>query len=163
MAGDGTLATTAIITGGLTCGHGPLPECRSGLITSPFSLYCTVAPALPEPDAGGGPYPCEAWNKLAPGEIQNFYQEVPVEYYMVPRDQEAEYLRRYKKLKITLKMGDIMVEREYMVPESRRKVIVEAFNLVDITRRKIQLVVEGVKRVAGGVNVSIRNFRKRNK
>ena len=163
MAGDGSLATTAIITGGLTCGHGPLDPCKSGLITSPFSLYCTAAPIPLAPDKGGGPYPHEAWNKLAPGEIQNFYQPVPLEYYMVPRDQEANYLRRYKKLKITMKFGDFMTEREYMVPETRRKVIVEAFNLVDITQQRIKLMVEGVKRVAGGVSVKIRNFRKRNK
>ncbi len=163
MAGDGTLATTAIITGGLTCGHGPLDPCKSGLITTPFSLYCTAAPIPPQPDAGGGPYPCEAWNRLEPGEIQNFYQPVPLEYYMVPRDQEANYLRRYKKLKITLKMGDIVAEREFMVPETKRKIIVETFNLMDITGQKIKLMVEGVKRVAGGLNVKIRNFKLRDK
>jgi len=163
MAGDGTLATTAIITGGLTCGHGPLDPCRSGLITSPFSLYCTSIYVPPVPDPGGGPYPCEAWNNLAPGEIQNFYQPVPVEYYMVPRDQEANYLRRYKKLKITMKFGDFMTEKEFLVPETQRRVIVEAFNLVDITQQRIKVMVEGLKKVAGGVSVSIRKFRKRNK
>lgn len=163
MAGDGTLATTAIITGGLTCGHGPLSECRSGLITSPFSLYCTATAPPPKPSSGGGPYPCEAWNKLNSGEIKDFYQPVPLEYYIVPRDQEANYLRRYKKLKITLKFGDFMTEREYMIPESKRKVIVEAFNLMDVTRKRIQMVVENVRKVAGGVSVSIRNFRLRNK
>ncbi len=82
---------------------------------------------------------------------------------MVPRDQEANYLRRYKKLKITLKFADFVAEREYMVPESRRRVIVETFNLMDVTQQKIKLMVEGFRRVAGGVSVKIRNFRLRNK
>lgn len=82
---------------------------------------------------------------------------------MVPRDQEANYLRRYKKVTITMKFGDFMTEREFMVPETQRKIIVETFNLLDVTSQKIKLMVEGVKRVAGGLNVKIRNFRKRNK
>ena len=161
MAGDGTLATTAIITGGLTCGHGPLDPCKSGLITTPFSLYCTQETVVA--GSGGGPYPCDAWNALPPGEVQNFYQEVPVEYYIVPRDKEAEYLRRYKKLKITLKMGNIVSEKEYMVPESRRRIIVEAFNLVDATGKRISMVVENIKKVSKNINVTLTKFRKRNK
>ena len=164
MAGDGTLATTAIITGGLTCGHGPLDPCKSGIITSAFSLYCTGEVPPPEPTGGGGgPYPCDAWNKLNPGEIQNFYQPVPEQYYIVPRDQEADYLRRYKPLTVTFKMGDITVEKIYQVPETRRKIVVKAFNLMDITRQQIGFTVSRVKKVAFGVKIRVSNFRKRNK
>lgn len=161
MAGDGTLATTAIITGGLTCGHGPLGECRHGIITSPFSLYCVTPSIVKPPAEAGGPYPCEAWNKLDPGEVQNFYQPVPEEYYMVPRDKEEEYLRRYKKLKITLKFGNIVAEKEYLVPEKRRRVIVEAFNLADATRKRISLMVEGVKKITKDIIIRGSKFRLR--
>ncbi len=163
MAGDGSLATTAIITGGLTCGHGPLDPCKSGIITSAFSLYCSEAPTVTPPSAGGGPYPCEAWNKLNPGEIQDFYQPVPVEYYMVPREKEVEYLRRYKPVKITIKMGKLVYEKEYMVPETKRKIVVETFNLLDATRSRINVTIDGVKKVASGINIAIRNFRLRDK
>lgn len=163
MAGDGSLATTAIITGGLTCGHGPLDPCKTGLITSVFSLYCTATPPADEPSPGGGGYPCEAWNRLEPGEIQNFYQPVPVEYLMVPRDQEAEYLRRYKPVKITFKMGKMIIEKEYRVPETRRRIVVEAFNLVEVTREKIGITIKNMKKVIEGVTVKVRNFRLRNK
>jgi len=163
MAGDGTLATTAIITGGLTCGHSPLDPCKTGIITSPFSLYCTGTSIVTQPSAGGGGYPYDAWNNLNPGEVQNFYQPVPLEYYLVPKEQEEEYLRRYRPLTITFKMGNISVEKIYRVPEPRRKIVVKVFNMMDITRKRLGIVFKGIKKVAGGVNIVIRNFRIRNK
>ena len=163
MAGDGSLATTAIITGGLTCGHAPLDPCKSGIITSAFSLYCTVTAPPKQPSGGGGPYPRDAWNRLNPGEIQNFYQPVPVEYYVVPRDKEEEYLRRYKPLKITFKMGDYSVEREYAVPEKKRNVVVKAFNMADVTRQRMNFAVSNVKKIAAEIKIVVRNFRLRNK
>jgi hypothetical protein len=163
MAGDGTLATTAIITGGLTCGHGPLDPCKSGLITTPFSLYCTGILPPPKPSAGGGGYPCDAWNKLDPGEIQNFYQPVPLEYYLVPQEQEEDYLRRYVPLKITFKMGNINIEREYSVPETKRRIVVKAFNLMDATQKQVSVAFSSIKKVASDIKFVIRNFRIRNK
>lgn len=88
MAGLGTTATTAIITKGLTCGEGPLEPCKTGIITSFFSLYCSedITPPPSGGPAGGGPYPKDAWNKFNPGDIKNFYQPVKQDYYVVPRD-----------------------------------------------------------------------------
>lgn len=163
MAGLGTLATTAIITGGLTCGHGPLDPCKSGLITSPFSLYCTSELPPPKPSSGGGGYPCEAWNVLNPGEIQDFYQPVPLEYYMVPREREAEFLRRYVPVKITFKMGKYSVEKEYAVPETKRTIIVKAFNFLDVTQKQVKLIAGNIKRVAGNIKITVINFKKRDK
>ena len=165
MAGDGTLATTAIITGGLTCGHGPLDPCKTGLITSPFSLYCTATyvPPVASQSSGGGGYPCAAWNKLNPGEIKDFYQPVPLEYYMIPRDQEADYLRRYAPLKITVKMGDKTYEKEYRMPDTRRKIVVKAFNMMDITKQQVGFAVQSVRKVSSDIKIVISKFRLRNK
>lgn len=164
MAGQGSLATTAIITKGLTCGHGPLDPCKSGLITTAFSLYCTSTPPTLPPSGGGGPYPHDAWNKFNPGEIQNFYKPVdPTDYLLIPKDQEAEYFRRYAPVKITFKMGDILVEKEYRVPEERRKVVIKAFSMVDVTRDRINIAITNMKRVTKGIVLTVRNFRLRNK
>lgn len=160
MAGLGSVATTAIITKGLTCGHGPLDPCKHGLITSPFSLYCTVTPDLAK-EGGGGPYPRDAWNKFNPGEIQDFYQPVPEEqqFYVVPREKEAEYFRRHKIITMRIKLGDYEVEKEYSVPESRARVIVKALNVVDATRSNIKVTASNIKRLASEAIVTVKNLR----
>lgn len=162
MAGDGTLATTAIITKGLTCGHGPLDECKSGLITSYFGLYCTM-PTPPWNAGGGGAYDRPAWNKFEPGEIQNFYKEVDPEFYHVPIEDEADFLRKYKPIKITFKMGNFETEHYFSVPEERLKIIVNAFDLLEATRDKIRFAISGLKNIISDVTVRVTNFRKRNK
>lgn len=161
MAGLGTVATTAIITKGLTgCGHGPLTQCRSGLITTPFSLYCSVASEpTPHPGTGGGPYPRDAWNRFNPGDIKNFYQPVPEEYYIIPRDQEARYFRRYKPVKITVKLGDHVMEKEYNVPDSHSKMIVKAFNVLEVTKDRIEVMAANVRRVTSDIVVKVKNLR----
>lgn len=159
MAGLGGIATTAIITKGLTCGHGPLDPCRHGLITTPFSLYCSVAPPAPIVNAGGGPYPRDAWNKLNPGDIKNFYQPVPQEYYIVPRDQEERYFRRHKAIKITFKMGEFVVEKEYSVPEKRANVVIKAFNFIEATKQHIDVAVTNISRITSSIVVKVKNIR----
>lgn len=165
MAGLGGLATTAIITKGLTCGHGPLDPCKTGLITTAFSLYCTSVPEPPEPkkqkDMGGGSYPRDAWNKFNPGDIQNFYQPVPAEqqYYVVPRDQEERYFRRHKIIKMRVKFGDIFIEKEYSVPEKRAKIVIKALSIVDVTAKNITVAVENIKRLTSEAVVKVKNLR----
>ncbi len=163
MAGLGNIATTAIITKGLTgCGHGPVDACRTGLITSPFSLYCITVPTPPTDAAtGGGSYPHDAWNKFNPGDIQNFYQPVPPEqqYYVVPRDQEERYFRRHKIIKMKIQMGDIVVEKEYSVPESRAKMTVKALEVVDNTYKNMNVAVSNIKRLWTEAVVTVKNIR----
>lgn len=161
MAGLGTKATTAIITNGLTgCGHPGTSVCQSGIITTGFSLYCTGEVPPPPVSSGGGPYPRQAWNRLDPGQIQNFYKEVNVEdYYIVPRDQEEKYFRRHKPLKITFKMGEMTVEKEYLIPEKRAQAVVQAFNVVERTKENIDVTVEKVKRVVSNAVVTVKNIR----
>lgn len=162
MAGMGSIATTAIITGGLTGGHSPVDPCKSGLITSPFSLYCRLLPKpVPPPGSGGGPYPGNAWNKFNPGQIQDFYKPVDPtqQYYIVPRDQEANYFRRHKIVTMRIQLGDIVVEKEYAVPEKRARAVVKTLNLINATVANIKLTVSGIKRITSEAIVKIKNLR----
>lgn len=160
MAGLGSLATTAIITKGLTGGHAPLDPCKTGIITSAFSLYCTYTPPEPTPPktGGGGPYPGHAWNKFNPGQIQNFYK--PVEQpYIIPRDREAEYFRRRKIVTMKIKLGDISIEKEYAVPEKRANMVISVLGLANKTVDNIKVAVSAVKRITTNAVVKIKNLR----
>jgi len=159
MAGQGTLATTAIITKGLTGGHAPLDPCKSGLITTPFSLYCTGIVPPPVGPGGGGPYPRDAWNKFNPGDIKNFYQPVPEEYYIIPRDQEERYFRRYRHIKITVKLGTFTTEKEFSVPEKRAKIVMKAFNVLEATKENIDLAITNIRRITSDIVVKVKNLR----
>lgn len=178
MAGDGTLATTMIITKGLSCAPCSASPCggspssggdhKTGIITSAFSLYCTLTPPTPTPTkpqgGGGGIYPRPAWNKFGPGEIQDFYKPVPLEQqpYLVPRDQEAKYFQRNKKVTIHLKVSEWFdSEKIYMVPEHRARTILKIFNFLNVTRRSVGVVVSNVRRVTTEAVVRIKNFRRR--
>ena len=167
MAGLGNLATTAIITKGLTRGHGPLTACRSGIITSHFSLYCTgiVPPGVPSKGGGGGPYPRDAWNKYGPGDIQNFYKPVPddQQFYHVPRDKEAEYFRRDTHVVLRVKIGDFQVEKEYAVAEKHEYMIVNVLNMLNVTRERIKVTFSGIKRITTRLVVAASKLRLRRK
>jgi hypothetical protein len=159
VAGQGTLATTAIITKGLTGGHAPLDPCKSGLITTPFSLYCTGILPPPPVSGGGGPYPYDAWNKFNPGDIKNFYQPVNQTYYVVPRDQEHKYFKRHTLVTIGVKFGKFSTEKEYLVPLKNARAIVKVFNLMEVTKERIDVTVSNVKRVITDAVVAVKNFR----
>ena len=163
MAGDGSIATTAIITGGLTGGHAPVDPCKSGIITSAFSLYCQYTPPpVVSNGGGGGPYPGRAWNKFNPGEIKNFYKPVKLtDYYIVPRENEAEFFKRRNIVKMVVKVGDLIVEKEYAVPEKHIKMLVKASNVVNYTREQIDIVVDKVSNVITNIVVSAKNLRLR--
>lgn len=164
MAGLGTTATTAIITKGLTCGQGGTAACRSGIITTHFSLYCTGIRPKEEGVGGGGPYPGDAWNKISAGELDNFWK--PVDNinqppYIVPRDKESEYFRRYNHVVLRFKMGNFEVEKEYAVPESRAKTIVKVLNVANVTFEKIAVSVKSIKQLATKMVVTISKVRLR--
>lgn len=183
MAGDGTLATTMIITKGLSCAPcGGSPSVgspcegspgfggdhKTGIITSAFSLYCTFVPPTPpavKPQGGGGgAYPRPAWNKFGPGEIQDFYKPVTPEQepYLVPRDQEAKYFQKNKKVTIHLKIGTWFdSEKIYMVPEHQARTILKVFNFLNATRQNISITVNSIKRITTEAIVRIKNLRRR--
>lgn len=145
----GTFATKAIITKGLHCG----PACQ-GLITTRFSLYC-VEPT-PPPGGGGGPYPGPAWNKVC--DIQNFYQ--PVEQpFIIPRDQEAELFRPGTIVTLRIDIGDIHVEKIYKVAPKRANTVVKIFNVLDVTQKRLNATITGLKRIAVRAKAFITNLR----
>lgn len=145
-----------ILTGGL--GY----DACNGLITSKFNLWCGIeVVVIPPKSGGGGPYPGDAWNKFAPGEIHNFYQPVPSEqqYYVVPRDQEARYFRRHKHVIIKFKMDSFTVEKEYSVPERRAKVVVSVLRLLNNTRERINVGVSHLHRITSNIKVVVSKFK----
>lgn len=156
---SGTFATTAVLTGGLT---GVLPTnktlCKTGIITSAFSLYVDI-PKVPKRHVGGGPYPGTAHNKFAPGEIQNFYQPVPQEYYIVPRDKEADFFRRYKVMTMKVQIGEKVYEKEYSVPEERADMVVSVLNFANTTIERVKATVTNIKTKTTQAVVKVKNFR----
>jgi hypothetical protein len=116
---------------------------------------------LPPPvgPGGGGPYPYDAWNKFNPGDIKNFYQPVPQEYYVIPRDQEARYFRRYRMVKIGIKLGEFTTEKEYMVPTDKARAIFKVFNVLEVTKERFDVTVTNFKRVITEAVIAAKNFR----
>ena len=148
----GNLTTTAIITKGLHCG----PACK-GIITSYFSLICKDAPL--QKNSGGGPYPGNAWNKI--NSIQDFYKPVEQQPYIIPRDKEAEYFRKYKIVELKIKLGKNVVEKTYRVPEQKAKTIISIINLTNSTIDRIKVTINNLKRVITQISVKVKNLRKR--
>ena len=162
MAGLGTYATTAIITKGLTCV--PVAICQRGLITTAFSLYCNdpEPPKRPTGGGGGGFYPRDAWNKFNPGDIQNFYKPVDMEqFYIVPRDQEAKYFRRFKIIKMAVKLGDYTFERDFSVPESKAHAVIKAAEVVNATFDNMKISASNIKHRLNDITMSVTKLRKK--
>lgn len=156
MAGGlGTLATTNIITKGISGG----PACR-GLITTHFSLWCFEVIIPPTPTGAGSnggsrPY--------MPGEIQNFYKQVPntTPQYYVPRNQEAKYTVKMVPITIKMKFNGTEIEKLYSVPEKRANIIVNIINLTNTTLNKIKVSINNLKSLRTGLTVKIQNLKKK--
>lgn len=152
MAGLGTLATTNIITKGISGG----PACR-GLITTHFSLWCfeVIIPTGAGSNGGSRPY--------MPGEIQNFYKQVPnaTPQYYVPRNQEAKYTVKMVPITIRMKFNGTEIEKLYSVPEKRANIIVNIINLTNTTLNKIKVSINNLKSLRTGLTVKIQNLKKK--
>jgi hypothetical protein len=149
------LAGQVIIMKGLSCGK--TTACQSGtMITAGrFSLFCVIPPPRSEP-IGGGSRP------MMPGEISQLYQPVPPQdqYYVVPRELEAEYFRKRVPVKILWRMGDKSIEKEYMVPEDKAHYIVNVAAAYNVTRERISAKLSGMKRLYTRATVKLTNFRR---
>jgi len=161
VAGIGD-AAQAIITKGLSCGK--TTACQSGtmLTAGPFTLFC-VNPVEDTGGGGGGGYYPNHTRPLQPGEIQNLYQPVPdqEQYYVVPREKEAEYLRRFLPVRIEIKIGSKTVEKMYMVPQDKAQVLFNIVNVVNATKDRMKVVVSSMKRITTKAIVTVTNFRLR--
>lgn len=120
----GTLASTAILTKGLTCGQ--VGACAFGsMLTTPYDLFCRVQrkPAPRRGSGGGGPYPFPAWNRIPPGQSHKFFKPIdtidelqglfkPLQqntnaaqpYYIVPYDQLHNYFNTSSEKQVTINM-----------------------------------------------------------
>lgn len=140
---------------GLSCGK--TTACQGGtLLTagSTFTLFCLKA-IVSEP-IGGGSRP------MQPGEISQLYQPVPPElqYYVVPRDKEAEYFRSRVPVVITFKFKGKEIVKEYMVPEEKAHIIASVATAINVTKERMSAKLSGLKRVYTRAVVKLTNFRR---
>lgn len=150
-----SVAAQKIITKGLDCG-----AAKPGLIQTHFGLFCFGVFPDREEGSGGGPYPYTAWNRLEPGEIANFFQEIEVDgELIVPLDQEAEYFRKKTIIMLKVKLGKREFEKAYAVPKNRAKILITAINLINMTRNKIEFAVNGIKSLVSKMIVSVKKVR----
>jgi len=156
MAATGNVVTTIIITGGLTCGA-TTSACKHGIITAPFSLYHTSSRFQ---GVGGGPYPGDAWNKFDPGDFEQFYQEIPdaLQYYVVPKDQEANYFTRSTHIVLKVKIGDFEVEKEYVAASNGARAVINILNVLETTRSKISVATKALTNIKHNIAVGIKNM-----
>ena len=148
----GSLAAQKIITKGLDCG-----AAKPGIIQTHFDLFCLGVFPDRDETTGGGPYPYPAWNRYEPGEIQDFYQ--PVEPFIIPRDQEAEYFRRKKIIMMKINIGSFSFEKEYAVPIERAKIIVSIITVINTTQERFQIAVNSIKRIMTRIAIQVKKLR----
>ena len=99
---------------------------------------------------------------MMPGEIGQMYQPVPPQdqYYVVPREQEAEYLRKKIPVKIMWRMGEKTIEKEYLVPEAKAHTIVNVAAAYNVTKERMSVKLTGLKRLYTRAVVKLTNFRR---
>lgn len=160
----GSLATTLIITKGLPCQDLPVDEqiCSFGAgITPWFSLYCKIIkePVIPPEKPAEGPLNVGSI-PLMPGEIHHLYRELPQsqQYYIVPRDQEANYFASYNNITLKVKMGGSETEKIFRVKNSQTKHIVTVLSLINVTKNLIVTSIKNVKKISTSGYISIKNI-----
>ena len=139
-----------IITKGLGVGY----KACDALITTHFSLYCRdVEPPTP-PVGGGGPYPGNAWNKF--DSAWDVFQPVDKDYY-----DPDKVFKTKKEIVLKMKFGEKTLERTYLVPIQRAKMIVKVINVINASAKHYKFAVSAARRVLRGISVNITNFRKK--
>ncbi len=144
----GTPATTAIICKGLGKG---LPACY-GLITSRFSLVCKIDILRHPSDAGGGPYPGPAWNKV--DDIQNFFKPVTD----VPGIPKGGAVRQKRKFKVTIEMsiGNYRTSTDFILTERPKNLVVKVFNLIESFGKKGSVTI---KKISSLWNITVKKLK----
>jgi len=159
--GIGGNAAQAIITKGLSCGKTTACENGTMITAGPFTLFC-IDPFLKKGGGGPGGF-YNVTRPLQPGEIQHLYQVLPdqQQYYVVPREKEAEYLRRYLPVLIEIKIGGTTIEKQYMVPQEKAQVLFNIVEVINATKDRMKAVVDSMKRITTRAVVTITNFKLR--
>jgi len=143
------LAGQKIITHGLGINH----KACDGIITTHFSLYCQDV-EVPPTGGGGGPYPGKAWNKF--DNAWDIFKPVDKDHY----DPDKIYKVK-KQVILKMRMGDVEIEKIFLVPINRTKIVVKVLSIVERGYKKVAVAVGGVKRVYHRIGVSITNFKKK--
>ncbi len=146
------IAGQKIITGGLGVNY----NACEGIITTHFSLYCqdVVVPPEPPKGGGGGPYPRDAWNKF--DSAWDLYKPVENDNYNPDKIYKVK-----RQIILRIKMGDFKVEKIFLVPIQRSKVIVKVLRFADVTISRITVAFGGIKRRWNRISVGITNIKKK--
>jgi len=141
-----------IITKGMGVGY----KACDALITTHFSLYCrdVVVPPVKPPAGGGGPYPGKAWNKF--DSAWDVFKPVDKDHY-----DPSKVFKTKKEIVLKMKFGEKNLERIYLVPINRAKIIIKVINVINASAKHYKFAVSSAKRVLHGIKINITNFRKK--
>jgi len=116
--------------------------------------YVTVVvEEIPPTAGGGGPYPGPAWNKV--DDISNFFQ--PVQDFYDP----TQTFKVKKQVTIKIDIGDVHMEKTYLVPIQRAESVVSVLNVLDVTKERINVSVKNLRRILHNIKVSIHNIKRK--
>lgn len=133
-----SLATTAIITKGLTGGLGGT-ICQKGIITSAFSLYYTEGVAPPEPGPGGGGAAIGSW-----ANVPDRIMVPPTKRTEQEKKQEQKVVEKQRVITVKVNLGPIHVERNYVVETEKPNIIIKVLSVYSASK---EAMVRMVKRV----------------
>lgn len=130
-----------------------------GLLTADFSLAgCTFEVHV----GGGGPYPGPAINKLAPGEIHNFYKPInPDNQPWLTRDQFDVVNKRPVTIKVHI--GQRTFEHNVLVPDEKAKFTVSVLNIAKIMRDDVKILMSKIRHQIDNATISIKNLSNKDK
>jgi hypothetical protein len=104
---------------------------------------------------------------LKPGAIQNFYQpvdqpKVPLDTYEEPYLVPAQYDQVPKEIyKVVVKWGEKEYDKTVVLNRRGRRVIFTAFNFVNATISKINIMASGLKRITHNARIFVSGFRRK--
>lgn len=150
MAGLGTLATTSIITKGIS----GQPACK-GIITTHFSLYYyrIIIKVIP-PEGSAAMYS----TPLEPGQIHNLFKPVEHPYFM-PVDRVNQLGNENTVVTVLFKINNTEVEKYYSLPKNAAKPIVQILNLINKTKERINITISKFRNITNRGKVLIKNLR----
>ena len=83
------------------------------------------------------------------------------QYYIVPRDQEAEFFRRRKVVKLEVKLGDNVVTREFSLPKGQAPYVIKALTITNATFTNMKVAITNLKKKIHDITISVSNLRRK--